>query len=78
MIFVISITKCLPSTSYLIIRPDCQAPTTHHARLPGMDMSKMTRQEIEALLRLLAEWEREELELVIQERREAEREGGLH
>jgi hypothetical protein len=38
----------------------------------------MTRQEIEALLRLLAEFEREELELIMRERREAEREGKLH
>jgi hypothetical protein len=36
-------------------------------------MSKMTRQEIEALLRLLDEFEREELEILMQERREAER-----
>jgi hypothetical protein len=43
-----------------------------------MDMSKMTRQEIEALLRLLAEWERQELALLMLERREAEREGRLH
>ena len=32
----------------------------------------MTHQEIEALLKMLAEWEREELELLMQERREAE------
>ena len=38
----------------------------------------MTRQEIEALLRLLAEMEREELELIMQERYEAERMGQLH
>ena len=38
----------------------------------------MTTAEVEALLRLLAEWEREELELLMQERREAEREGRLH
>jgi hypothetical protein len=43
-----------------------------------MDLSKMTREEVQALLRLLAEWEREELELVMQERREAELEGRLH
>jgi hypothetical protein len=39
-----------------------------------MDLSKMTLEEVQALLRLLAEWEREELELLMQERREAERE----
>ena len=33
----------------------------------------MTTAEIEALLRLLAEMEREELELLMQERREVER-----
>jgi hypothetical protein len=43
-----------------------------------MDLSKMTRQEIEALLRLLAEFEREEMELLVLERREAERQGRLH
>ena len=45
------------------------------ARLPGMDMSKMTAAEVEALLRHLADMEREEMELVMQERREAERQG---
>ena len=44
----------------------------------GKDLSKMTTEEVQALLRLLAEWERVELELVIQERREAERQGRLH
>lgn len=43
-----------------------------------MDLSRMTRQEIEALLKMLTDQEREELELVMQERREAEREGQLH
>ena len=38
----------------------------------------MTRHEIETLLRLLAEMEREELELIMQERQEAERMGRLH
>ena len=38
----------------------------------------MTIEEVEALLRLLAEWEREELELIMQERREVERQGRLH
>ena len=38
----------------------------------------MITAEVEALLRLLAEWEREELELTNQERREAERQGRLH
>ena len=38
----------------------------------------MTTAEVETLLRLLAEWEREELELLMQERREAEWEGRLH
>jgi hypothetical protein len=43
-----------------------------------MDISKMTTAEVEALLRLLAEMEREELVLLMRERREAEREGRLH
>jgi hypothetical protein len=43
-----------------------------------MDMTKMTRQEIETLLKLLAKMEREELELLILGQREAEREGRLH
>ena len=43
-----------------------------------MDMSKMTTAEVEALLRLLAEWEREELELLIQERHDAERSWRRH
>ena len=43
-----------------------------------MDLPKMTRQEIEALLKMLAELEREELELLMQERWEAERQGRLH
>jgi hypothetical protein len=34
-----------------------------------MDLDKMTRHEIEALLRLTAEWEREELALFMQMRR---------
>ena len=43
-----------------------------------MDMSKMTRQEIEAMLRLLAEMERQELELIMKERQEAKRLGQLY
>ena len=38
----------------------------------------MTLEEVQALLRLLAEFEREELELIMRERREAEREGRLN
>jgi len=38
----------------------------------------MTIAEVEALLRLLAEFEREEMELIMRERREAERLGRLH
>ena len=36
--------------------PDRHEMALCHAH--GVDMSKMTRQEIEALLRLLTEWER--------------------
>jgi hypothetical protein len=43
-----------------------------------MDLSRMTTAEVEALLRLLADMEREELALLMRERREAEREGRLH
>ena len=38
----------------------------------------MTTPEVEALLRLLADWGREKLALLMLERREAEREGRLH
>jgi len=38
----------------------------------------MTLDEVQALLRLLAEFEREELELIMRERRKAERLGLLH
>jgi hypothetical protein len=34
-----------------------------------MDLSRMTRQEIEALLKMLAEMERQEMVLLMQERR---------
>ena len=44
---------------------------------PSMDLTKMTTAEVEALLRLLSEWEREELELVMRERRIAEDEEKL-
>jgi len=38
----------------------------------------MTRQEIEALLKILAEMKRQEIALRMQERRDAERRGRLH
>ncbi len=44
----------------------------------GKDMSKKTIEEIEALLRLLTECEREELEQIMLERREAEMQKQLH
>jgi hypothetical protein len=43
-----------------------------------MDMSRMTRREIETLLRLLAEMEREEFELIVREWKEAELSGQVH
>jgi len=43
-----------------------------------MDMSRMTRREIETLLRLLAEMEREEFELIVRELKEAELSGQVH
>jgi hypothetical protein len=57
------------------VTDSCHLPPCHPR---GMDLSKMTTAEVEALLRLLAEWEREELEMLSQERHEAEREGKLH
>jgi hypothetical protein len=59
-------------------RPALLTPAAHHAKLTRMYMSKMTRQEIAELLHLVAEWEREELALLMRERMEAEREGRLH
>ena len=47
-------------------------------RTRSMDLSHMTIAEIEASLRLLAEWERRELMLLMLERRETERQGWLH
>lgn len=44
----------------------------------AMALDRLTREEIEALLKLLAEFEREEMELLKRERREAERQGRLH
>jgi len=43
-----------------------------------MNMSNMTRQEIETLLRLLAEMEREALEWIMDELLEADRKGQVH
>jgi hypothetical protein len=43
-----------------------------------MDLTKKTTQEIEALIRLLTEMERQEEQLVNEERREAEERGQLH
>jgi len=43
-----------------------------------MDMSRMNRREIEAILCQLAEWKREEMELIMRERYEAERVVRLH
>jgi hypothetical protein len=59
---------------YPTIRPAWQ--TTHRppCQTPRMDLDRMTA-EVEALLRLLAEWEREELALLMWERMEAEQEG---
>jgi hypothetical protein len=43
-----------------------------------MDLSWMSIAEVEALLRLLADWERQELALLMLEWREAERQGRMH
>jgi hypothetical protein len=42
-----------------------------------MDLPKIPLEEVQSLLRLLAEFEREELALLMHERMEAEREGRL-
>jgi len=42
-----------------------------------MNRSEMTTAEVEALLWLETEWEREEMELLMREQREAERRGRL-
>jgi hypothetical protein len=59
-----------------------QTCLTYRHRTPcqsrGMDMSRMTRREIETLLRLLAEMEREEFELIVREWKEAELSGQVH
>jgi hypothetical protein len=43
-----------------------------------MDLDRMARLEIEALLQSQAETEPQELEVLVRERREAERQGRLH
>jgi len=42
-----------------------------------MNRSEMTTAEVEVLLWLVTEWEREEMELLMREQREAERRGRL-
>jgi hypothetical protein len=50
-----------------------------HPRHPrGMDLYKMTLDEVQALLRLLAEWKWEDMALLVLERIEAERDALLH
>ena len=64
---------------FFVIFQICLTDAPHlTGQFAGMDLSRMTIEEVQALLRLLAEWEREELELFMQERREAERRGRLH
>jgi hypothetical protein len=41
-----------------------------------MDLDKMTLKEARTQLQLLADWGREQMKLLIQERRETERKGG--
>jgi hypothetical protein len=43
-----------------------------------MDLYKMTLDEVQALLRLLAEWKWEDMALLVLERIEAERDALLH
>ena len=72
----------LHTRSFSILLSDYQIRLTdfrtRRARLTGMDLARMTITDVEALLRLLAEMERKELELIIRKRREAERQGRLH
>ncbi len=64
-----------PVLSSLILISD-----THHppCQTRSMGLSRMNIVEMQALLRLLAGWERQELALLMPERREAERQGLLH
>ena len=70
----------MPIREYTYTASQTSLTDPHHAPCHprGMDLSKMTTAEVEALLRLLAEWEREELELIMRERREAERVRRFH
>jgi hypothetical protein len=43
-----------------------------------MDMSRMTTEELQALLKMLAEMERQAMALLMRERREVERQGRGH
>jgi len=54
------------SGSLFAISPARQTPTASRARIPGMDMSKMTTEELQALLKMLAEMERQEMALLMQ------------
>jgi|GEM_PF-2670976 len=62
---------CFPTFSIFLSCHQIYLTDPHRqpCQTPGMDLSKMTTSEAEALLRLLADMEREELELVMQERR---------
>jgi hypothetical protein len=62
-------------SDYQIRLPDFR---TRRARLIGIDSARMTITDIEARLRSLVELERNELELIIRNRREAERQERLH
>jgi len=57
------------------VTDSCHLPPCHPR---GVDLSKMTLEEVQALLRLLAEFEREEMVLLMREWHEAERSGLLH
>ena len=62
----------------MTIRLALQTPCHPSYQTRGMNLSRMTRLEIEALLKILTYMEREELVLIMKERRVAERSGPLH
>ena len=53
-------------TTYLTIRRARQTHTTHQAVRMSWNPDRMIAEQVTALLRLLAEWEREELGLLMQ------------
>ena len=67
-----------PAEPYTVIRIRLTDYHCLQCHPPGMELSKMTLEEVQALLRLLAEFERDGMELLMQEQRKAELKGRLH